>query len=994
MTYQLAFPHAHAWRRFVVLAARLLPAATWQVARAADGGYAVRVTTAVAPGAEAQALLDGHALPRAQRAAAERALAEVAPADNLAALFAPEPVDGIADAYLFGTADPAVYAALTELLLDFGCRDLHLAALAAPLAGQTLFIRAQQPKQYVLARCRRDWPATLILQQDRLTPGVWTPPGTAHPLAECIPAAAHDCLILADGTWHTLPPRAWHDAAAKVESRLPCALPEVAALPEPPSVPVTLRLRPQAEGQAAPELWLLRDLTALRTLAGWLGDTALARFDLAAVRAADGAVRYVLREHILHEGGSLLAAATALVAYVPHPALAQVYLPAGVRLFPPLRQDTLARVLGLRGSDLCVLEPDGETITAWRIPQRLFGPLVRLADYELALQEARAEELASGFALRLRRYASLLPAERRLRPVTEAAAGARAVVESAPAALPDIPVYYAPEEAETEAPASAVVAARYEPLPEQLGAILERLVCEGQHAPGWLALADWFRAQRRHGEWQYCFLQYLWQVPVARLIEVVRAAVPLPAAESDWANLTAAGRATDVLPLLSLLRRALEGPLPDAAWWQAGYACLRAREADLPLKAAVLLWSLFLRATHDDVEREHHAQRAHERLAREGQQALAAPPFLLRELLARAQAHQAGTLEELLATVGTRVAKLTVPELRAGGQAVLAYMHAFRGENDVALQLLTTALAGAKGGTLALYVRRYALALEKLAGLQVLGPGEVQQQLAQLGRLAAGGKVAGELLETRWHAEQSFDRVFDELIETRINLQADDQAAVAYRAELEKGGFADTEQRATLRSKLTDRVTNAAGDALRLQYIDDYLAAAERQLGADGRETVIAEAEAALRLRGFTEPFYATQRHLVVAGVLCRQLAFARAHALLDEVLQRLPAAGVDRTDSIAGMAGVVGYLPSEERLTLLTRLLDLLHADLRQYSTHGFEPTVVLNTLDVLLWAALTQAQYAGNLLRRYYREEEQLLRRWLQQESRGCRARGEGED
>jgi hypothetical protein len=272
---------------------------------------------------------------------------------------------------------------VTELLRLGNDRQAFRWLQEADGSGRAL-LRVVGPPYYTLLRALdlggKDLAPVAYLER---APRVWVEIGYNHPLAEQIVPPAGQVLFLR-------PPRQWtfqedhpfRDIYEILEFRLPDAVVHSPDADFSRRLPVSLRLARGGPVQPA-ELWVIREdaLDQLDTLVRSSPDQLLTQLAFAVTESA-GQPQVILRARPSKRPPPVLVLqAEGFRSYLR---LANLFLPCGTRLHPPLRRDVVRRLLADDPERLVWLSSHANgTFIPESVPDDAFRPLADWVDYVL-----------------------------------------------------------------------------------------------------------------------------------------------------------------------------------------------------------------------------------------------------------------------------------------------------------------------------------------------------------------------------------------------------------------------------------------------------------------------------------------------------------------------------------------------------------------------------------------------------------------------------------
>jgi hypothetical protein len=214
-------------------------------------------------------------------------------------------------------------------------------------------------------------------------PRVWVEIGYRHPLVEHIAPPADKMLLLRPPRqWTFLKEQPFRDIYEILEFPLPDAIVHAHDADLGQRLRVPLRLARGGPIHAA-ELWVVRDnaLEQLDTLVRGATDHLLARLAVAVTEQA-GRPTIILRVRPSKQPPPVLVLqAEGFRSYLR---LANLFLPCGTRLQPPLRRDVVRRLLAEDAGRITWLTPHADgSFTPESVPDDAFRPLADWVDYVL-----------------------------------------------------------------------------------------------------------------------------------------------------------------------------------------------------------------------------------------------------------------------------------------------------------------------------------------------------------------------------------------------------------------------------------------------------------------------------------------------------------------------------------------------------------------------------------------------------------------------------------
>jgi hypothetical protein len=215
-------------------------------------------------------------------------------------------------------------------------------------------------------------------------PGVWVEAGHTHSLVEYLkPTAGKFLLLRPPREWVFLDEGPFRDIYEILDFALPEAKVAWSEAEAGPRLKVPLRL---AAGGAteAPELWVLREqaFEQIDTLVKTADDHLLSRLAFA-VGEHEGQKSIVLRVRPSKQAPPVLVLPDA-VSFRPYLKLANLFMPSGLRLQPPLRRDAVRQLLANDPDSIVWLYPrEDDTFVPQSLPDAAFRPLQDWVEYVL-----------------------------------------------------------------------------------------------------------------------------------------------------------------------------------------------------------------------------------------------------------------------------------------------------------------------------------------------------------------------------------------------------------------------------------------------------------------------------------------------------------------------------------------------------------------------------------------------------------------------------------
>lgn len=300
---------------------------------------------------------------------------------------------------LFELPDAAVMAEIVQEILRLGNDRQSFRAVAGANGTTRILLRVIGPPYYTLLRATErfegnDQPIRAFVEP---SPRVWVEIGYTHPFASRITLAENRVLFLsAPRSWDAVPDAPFRDIYELLQFPLPHA--PVAWADAGPGETITVPLR-LAAGTATdvPEFWVLpeSEFTALDAFVRDVDERLLRRLRFAVAESPDGVKRFALSVTPSKQAPPALAIPNT-VGYKPYWNLPNLFVPAGQRLHPPLRRETVRRLLADDRDRATWLAPDGKGgFTPYSVPFDAFRPLEDWVNYII---DANAEPIAEWIA--------------------------------------------------------------------------------------------------------------------------------------------------------------------------------------------------------------------------------------------------------------------------------------------------------------------------------------------------------------------------------------------------------------------------------------------------------------------------------------------------------------------------------------------------------------------------------------------------------------------
>lgn len=285
---------------------------------------------------------------------------------------------------LFDLADAGQLPTLVGEMLRLG-NDRQAFRVLTNGKSERVLLRVIGPPYYSLLRALdRDGSTTAPIAYVERRPRVWVRLGWSHPLLETITPAAGQLLFLAPPRqWDCLDEGPFQDIYEILEFALPAVPTALKSGELGRKLAVPLRLGPSGGSEAA-EMWVLtrRAVEQVDNLVRELDDAVVGRLLFAVGQGEDGEPNVVLRSR----PGKLAPPVLVLdaVGYRHYLKLANLFLPVGRRLQPPLRRDAVRKLLASSEEHVIWLAPEADGgFRPCQLPDAAFQPLGHWVDYIL-----------------------------------------------------------------------------------------------------------------------------------------------------------------------------------------------------------------------------------------------------------------------------------------------------------------------------------------------------------------------------------------------------------------------------------------------------------------------------------------------------------------------------------------------------------------------------------------------------------------------------------
>jgi hypothetical protein len=283
---------------------------------------------------------------------------------------------------LFEIADATKLPELVSEMLRLG-NDRQSFRWFEAAGAQRVLVRVIGPPYYSLLRALDDPDSTSIIAYRECAPRVWAQLGWTHPLTEQLQAPQGQMLLMRrPRAWTFIDEARFRDIYEILDFTCPADQAAWREVEQEARIPVPVRLAPGGSA-ATPELWVLHEdaLAQVDSLVQNSDNHLIARLTFAAAER-DGNTMVVLRVRPSKEPPPVLVLKA--IGFRPHLQLANLFVPHGMRLHPPLRRDAVAKLLAGDGKRVTWLFPaeDG-SFTPESLPETAFRQLSQWVDYVL-----------------------------------------------------------------------------------------------------------------------------------------------------------------------------------------------------------------------------------------------------------------------------------------------------------------------------------------------------------------------------------------------------------------------------------------------------------------------------------------------------------------------------------------------------------------------------------------------------------------------------------
>lgn len=461
--------------------------------------------------------------------------------------------------------------------------------------------------------------------------GVWVEVGHRHPLTDCLkPPKGKILLLRPPRDWLLLPDAPFRDIYEIVAFQLPDRPARWHDRPLPRRLTVVPRLRPAGPADGA-ELWVLRGeaIDELNRFVQNAEDQLLGRLAFA-VAQKNGQTLVVLRARPSKLPPPVLELSAE--AYKSHLKLANLFLPVGYTLHPPLRRDVVRKLLAEDVRRITWLVPgENGQFTPEILPDDVFRPLTDWVDYVLDCDREQLQAWVQAMQFDFEPF--VCDEEPPSKPKKPSAAEKTRVLKGGPARLPaeresgETTAFEAPTETTKEDVVVEAFAAveKVEPstIEKELHAVEEKFLAlpggldEASRRALWPRLANLNARLKRSEDAAICWLHALWDTEQAGDWAAAWFRTEALRGERPWlADAAASGAGLDGLLALAdpatADLRALAAYLVGSARRETRPAALMQRlpavqrflekhETLLPVRACWLAWYYLVQLTDGDV---------------------------------------------------------------------------------------------------------------------------------------------------------------------------------------------------------------------------------------------------------------------------------------------------------------------------------------------------------------------------------------------------------
>jgi hypothetical protein len=248
---------------------------------------------------------------------------------------------------------------------------------------QRALVRVIGPPYYSLLRALDDSDSVDTVAYRECAPRVWAQLGWTHPLTQQIQALPGQMLLMRrPRSWTFVEEGRFRDIYEILDFTLPAEPTAWREVEQAARIHVPVRLA-KSGSVAVPELWVLTQhaLKQIDSLVQNSDDQLIARLSFA-VAERDGDTMVVLRVRPSKDPPPVLVLNA--IRFRPYLQLANLFVPYGQRLHPPLRRDAVAKLLVSDTRQVTWLFPGkAGSFTPESLPETAFRPLSQWVDYVL-----------------------------------------------------------------------------------------------------------------------------------------------------------------------------------------------------------------------------------------------------------------------------------------------------------------------------------------------------------------------------------------------------------------------------------------------------------------------------------------------------------------------------------------------------------------------------------------------------------------------------------
>ncbi|MFO0937211.1 MAG: hypothetical protein U0798_11935 [Gemmataceae bacterium] len=286
---------------------------------------------------------------------------------------------------LFELPDEKTLSEFVSEMLRLGNDRQSFRHVAGEDSGTRILLRVIGPPYYTLLRAIErfsDGPSGITAFVER-APRVWVELGQLHPLAsKVVLADGQMLLIAAPRNWTFTADASFRNVYEILDFPLPHA--PVAYADRGPGDAITIPIRLTAGNTTdVPEFWVLpsEGIDSLDAFVRDADERLLRRLRFAVATTPNGTVQYVLNVAPSKQSPPVLSL-PGLVGYKPYWKLPNLFVPVGQRLHPPLRRETVRKLLADDPDQAHWLSPESSgRFVPHTIPFDAFRPLDEWVNY-------------------------------------------------------------------------------------------------------------------------------------------------------------------------------------------------------------------------------------------------------------------------------------------------------------------------------------------------------------------------------------------------------------------------------------------------------------------------------------------------------------------------------------------------------------------------------------------------------------------------------------